>query len=271
MKAEKPRPSIRMLALVVLQATAWMACSYFPADTNSDPELSLLALGNGCGASYSSAIRASSGLIAYWPLDEQSGTTGAAVVGAPNFTFVSGVTPGLDGFAPDGSSRAIGTSHVFTNITAPTYATTQLDNISMEIWMYWDGDVSAIHDVFYNGETSTQGYGIYLTPAGALTLLSGGVAASVSTYTPPVQQWTHVVLERDGGQWRLFTNAVEQSLPLNPAPNAINSITQPATRIQLANSQSTAEFFGGRLAAAAIYGVALPAAQIAAHFAAACY
>ncbi len=260
--------------LAVCLAACLLLPACYQAITDNSPELAFTALqtgtpGSGCVVKYRATIMNTGGLVGYWPLDEATGTTGVnQVAGGPDFTYVSGVTPGVTGFAADGSSLAITTAAAGSQITSTTVATTQTDNVSLEIWINWDGDLSGGTGLvlLYNGHTGTAGYGLILDVTGFFFVLMGGQGAAETTYRPPANAWTHLAAVRDNGTWRLFANAQELSTTGLFNPNPVSG------RIMLGvNQLPVQEYFGGKLDEAAIYTVALSPADIASHYAAGCY
>lgn len=110
-------------------------------------------------------------------------------------------------------------------VSAPV-PTTATSGFTMEGWVKWNGGTPSNQVLFYSGNTSSTGYGIFLDQgaSNAASLLAGGNFIQDSYFTLPVGVWTHVALTRDGsGLWTLYLNGVSQALgsggPNVPAGN----------------------------------------------------
>lgn len=258
------RPTLYLFALAQL-----VGC--FDPRTGSLPELSLAAslqsALSGCALAYQTTIAQAPGLVGYWSFEESSGASGADSRGALALNYVSGATPGVPGFASDGSSRALEINRIANDITAATIATTQTTEVSMEAWIYWDGDTAQSDTILYNGDTSLDGFGLYMINTGQLAILMGGVALSPVDFTMTPATWTHLVMVRDATSWNFYVNASAHTILGNPfdQPNPASGVLQVG-----GNRPAFTELFGGRIDEAAIYNSALSAAQVQAHFTAAC-
>jgi len=148
-------------------------------------------------------------LIAWWKLDETSGTIAQDSSGSNHGTLYGGpvwTTGQIDGaLSFDGLDDYVSTaSVVMTNTT----------NITMAGWVYWNA-ASANSVFFYNGHPGTNGYGVLVTNGACgtgnkITVLIGGEncdAVSSSTILP-TNQWTHIALTREGTAWKLYVNGV---------------------------------------------------------------
>jgi Concanavalin A-like lectin/glucanases superfamily len=249
-----------------------LAVHCFDPRTGALPELSLAGIGlqstvSGCALAYQTAVSQSPGVVGYWSFEESSGSIGADSIGGLALNYVSGATPGVPGFASDGTSRALEVSPITNDISAASAATTQTTNISLEVWIYWDGDTTQDHTVFYNGDTSLDGFGLFMTNTGQLAILTGQVAVALVDFTLTPATWTHIVMVRDAVFWNFYVNGSARTIlgSLEALPNPAGGVLQLG-----ANRPAFTQLFGGRIDEAAIYNSALSAAQVQSHYAAGC-
>ncbi len=102
---------------------------------------------------YYNAVRSEPSLMAYWRLDEASGTTARDVLGKYNGTYVNGVTRGSTGAIvndPDTAATFNGTSQLVTTPSLPS-----VGDFSIEGWSYLtNGSVS--NSTLYGGASTVQ-------------------------------------------------------------------------------------------------------------------
>ena len=138
--------------------------------------------------------------------------------------------------------------------------TTAIDNISMEAWINWDGSTSTKQVIFYNGNSTTNGYGLLVDNAtNKLQLLVGGIIVADSDYVLSIDGWHHVALIRRSGTWELYVDGNAQTLTSTSTPNL------PTGQTGLAATFSGIEFFKGQLDEVRIWAVARTQAQIQAN------
>lgn len=123
-----------------------------------------------------------------------------------------------------------------------SYATPQIDNITLEIWVYLESTTKA-HHVLINGNAVSNGYGIYIDNA-AVNVLMGSVGriycSAGDSYDPAhgnvltAGQWAHIAVTRntaDGGTdgWKVYVNGRPLATHFDPAggssgnPNTLDS------------------------------------------------
>lgn len=113
------------------------------------------------------------------------------------------------------------TESQFARTTA--VATTATDNFTLEAWVRWDGGTTG-RVIFYNGNSSTSGYGLYAEIGGVVRVLLGGVGwvdCTTCRLSPGI--WTHLAVERQLGLWTFFQDggahpATSTSQTLAPHP-----------------------------------------------------
>jgi hypothetical protein len=111
-----------------------------------------------------------------------------------------------------------------------TYATSQIDNITLEAWIYLENTAGA-HHVFFNGNGGNSGYGIYvggqtvnvlMGSVGWIVCSSGATFNAASSAVLTAGQWTHIAATRntsDSGTdgWKIYVNGHRMATQFNPA------------------------------------------------------
>lgn len=101
--------------------------------------------------------------------------------------------------------------------------TTQLDNITMEAWIRWNGK-SGTNFIVLNGDAGTGGYGLYYSYP-QLNVVCGGVDYITSDIPLNTGVWYHTAAVRDNGIWKLYLNGEQLPVSGNPTPNAVTGAT----------------------------------------------
>ncbi|MBP7632601.1 discoidin domain-containing protein, partial [Candidatus Ozemobacteraceae bacterium] len=223
---------------------------------------------------------ATSSVQIYWPHAIASGTPAdpPAVPPTPTFWYafdeISGTTaadsseglhPGaLTGFSAPGCwiSGRHGNGLNFDGIddhipTAAPAVLTALNNITMAAWVKRTGSTGTNQMILVNGNTSTQGYALFIDSSGVVKVVCGGVGFADSGYSIVNDTWTHLAAVRVAGTWKMFVNGGEVAVTGNPVPNAISP---GVTRVGC--NQSGTEPFKGVLDDVVFYDRALPVTEI---------
>lgn len=206
-------------------------------------------------ADYGATVRATSGLVSYWPLDEATGPAITDVVAhltanlAPTALF--GRPPGID---------AGGTSVSLSGATSAAFG--NVDNFtgdfSLEAWVA-PSSTAADMDVISKGTGST-GY--------HLQLLAGGIPAfqvngtRIAAPALPAGGWHHIVATFSTRTLALYVDG-------HPAATGTTSRATLASTQAFTigrSSRSSALYLQGGLDELAVYGRALDAATVGAHF-----
>lgn len=191
--------------------------------------------------------------IAYYPLNESSGTTAFDYAGGFNGTYMNNPT-----LAASGPSTYIPASATFGGsfVSLGNPAELQFTNaITMEAWVY-PTTTGSLNDIMAKG-FSWQPYGELCMRANGNNYTAGPATGGQESAA-----WTHVVGTYDGTNWVLYVNgasvstATESGDLLYSAPWAIGSGTLDGAN----------RYFYGSIAQAAIYTRALSATQVAAHY-----
>ena len=263
------------LALYLLAASIglapWLtACVPFdgtschPGDAHCNPLANLLFMQSvnssiACVDSYKNEITGNSSVASYWRLDESSSSTAEDSIGALNGSGVNNPTPAQQGPLNEGASWSFRFDGTSQRVFTADVASTLVDNVSLGLWMYPQNPTSGVNQlVFYSGNGSSSGYGIYIGSGGTVTVLNGGVGSGVSTYYPTANVWQYVVFVRDSGTWKFYLDGTELSLTGNPTPNA-------PVGIVYIGAGNGVEFFQGRLAEVAVWNSVLSQSEIQNH------
>ncbi|NCD26835.1 MAG: hypothetical protein EOL86_14785, partial [Deltaproteobacteria bacterium] len=116
---------------------------------------------------------------------------------------------------------------------AGTVATTAIDNITLEAWVYLDNTTGA-HHLLFNGNGGNNGYGLYISggtinvlmgSVGWIVCSTGGSYNSANASVLQAGEWTHVVATRnsaDGGTdgWKMYVNGQALATQFNTAGGA---------------------------------------------------
>jgi RHS repeat-associated protein len=218
--------------------------------------------------------------MAYWRLDDSSGTSATDSSGnGLAASYAGGVRLVASGALRGDSDSGVAFDGVNDDVKrAPV--TTQTSNVTMEAWIYWTGccfNFGAGPILVYNGNSGSNGYGLMISAGGGgscgvsnqLFVLEGGVTCNADGAggIVPTNQWVFVAATRSSsGVWTTYVNGVATtSSSSSPAPVAPTSGSTSIGASGLGGSNN----FAGRIDEVAVYNTALSAARIEAHYAAA--
>jgi len=194
--------------------------------------------------------------VAYWKLDETSGTSAADSSGNSNTGTVYGTATWVSGEI--GGALALNGTNAY--VQASSLASSQTDNITMSAWVKWNGSTSNYQVILNNGSTATSGYSIFLDYGNSnkLSLLAGGVAAMSSQTTLPTGQWTLVTATRSGGIWSLYVNGVSVAIT-----NSGTTPRVPSGVTTIGAAQGGIQEFNGTVDDVRFYNSALGSSSVA--------
>ena len=109
--------------------------------------------------------------------------------------------------------------------------------------------------ILYNGNTSTNGWGLFLTDNGQLMALHGGKATARGSEIIPTDIWTHVALVNNAGTTKLYMNGSEVYT------GNITTPVKPNDSFRIGTSGST-EYFNGSIDHITIWDKALDSTEI---------
>ncbi len=250
-------------AVVLLPLAFTGACSLTLA---SDAELS----GGGATSVTSSVYRSAvlgDGPVAYWRLDETSGTTAHDVTGhGHDGAYAASCALDVAGALLDDTDPAVRFDGMTSAVSLPP---TDLDfsgtaPFSVEAWVNVAHTTNQFrHAVNHESQTGDrEGYAMFLQTSGNLAF-ERFVAANGNTLQGPVaklNQWYYVVGTYDGAKLTFYVNAA-----------MVAQAGDARSRSPLADdfyigAGETIKFFDGVVDEVAIYDKALTPAQIAAHY-----
>ncbi|HNT76588.1 MAG TPA: hypothetical protein PKH77_16370, partial [Anaerolineae bacterium] len=135
-------------------------------------------------------------------------------------------------------------------------ASNATDNVSLMAWIRWAGVNGKGQMIAHNGNSSTDGYGLYLAADGTLHLLNGGVSLVAAALKPAQDSWTHVAAVRENGVWKLYVNGSLAPLASNPIPRT------PTAAFYVGANNAGGDAFNGRIDHVALYVTALSGVDV---------
>ncbi len=225
-------------------------------------------VGTSAVSSYQSAVLADNP-VSYWRLGELSGTTAADSVDGNPGTIKGGVTLGAAGALVGDSDTAMtfNGSYAYINITDNANLNITGD-FTLEAWAKLASLDGVSRAVVHKGGTSgysTWQYRLSVTSGNVWrgTVYIGGKSFDVTdSGTPTLNGWDYLVLTRSGSTPTLYVNGV--SVATGTANGALNSGTGILAIGRTGSSSS--HYFNGSIDEVAIYGAALSASRILAHY-----
>jgi len=208
--------------------------------------------------------------LGYWRLDETSGTSAADFSGnGRNGTYLNGVGLGVAGALANDTDDAARFDGVDDSVEVADDAALRLNgSFTIEFWARQISYVNYVPGILYkgqsrngngNGNSNNNGYAVFADPYGGVWLqrnnddIGTGSGFLAGTFN-------HFAVTYDGTDVRWYVNGILRST------QAVSfSASADTTNLQIGK----ADFYGNNdLDEVAIYGTALSAAQIAAHYAA---
>jgi Concanavalin A-like lectin/glucanases superfamily/Fibronectin type III domain/Lysyl oxidase len=205
--------------------------------------------------------------VSYWRLGEASGTTAADERAANPGTYVNSPTLGASSLlTTDTANKAVTFDGTNDQVKVPNSAPLNLTgSFSLEAWIKPSSLPAA--GQFASVMTKAESYSLQFNgPRLEFTIMQAGVRKRLQAPTNAVLAGTvyHVVASYDGTTQRLYLNGKEvASTPL------AGGASSTANALYLGSWGGSSEFFKGTIDDAAVYGSALSAAQVSAHYAAA--
>lgn len=232
--------------------------------TNSGGAFAPLTLGalvrvSAAPTTYSAEVLADSP-AGYWRLHETSGTSAAdSSGGARTLTYTGSPTLGVPGPLTSEASAGVGlsagpyASRAYTAALSPAAVT-------LEAWI-WRDPAGTGERVISQCLASSLGYRLVLDASHRLKLYCNA-SSFYATSALPASTWTHVAATATNGAQVLYVNGVQV------ATGAL-SYSASGTATYYMGTNAGADLWYGKLAEVAVYGAALSAARVAAHYAAA--
>jgi hypothetical protein len=266
-------PGATNTALIIANAGPANAVNYSVAVTNEAGGVvsanAALTIVTPTAGTYEAAVLASAP-VAYWRLNEQSGSVAHDYQGANDGVF-SNVTLGQPGYSSFDSDTSAGfdptqPSGVIVSNSAPFNFSGSTPAFSYEIWAKFNS-LNGVERLFSNGLPGGYGLGFGVNTASGLRFTTFGVQDFNQALTTPLQlnTWYHIAGVSEGGNFYFYVNgqpvgtvayagaALSSSAPFNLGYNAVGT---------------TYEAVSGDLSEAAFYNQALTAEQVLEHFSA---
>nr|WP_249139376.1 VCBS domain-containing protein [Bradyrhizobium japonicum] len=184
------------------------------------------------------------------------------ITGTNDAPAVSYVTSDYMNF--DGQTIAVG--------EVPTVAT---DDVTLDGWVNWNGAADAGHGqiLFYNGNTSTAGFGLLGTVntdgTMELQILAGGRQIADTGVALTASQWHNIALTRENDTFKLYLDGhleYSQSWTVNPIDGSPSNPSASYMMIGAASDPGAAGFgtegFYGSIADVSVWTTVLTQAQI---------
>jgi len=241
-----------------------------PADARADGALTDAAsplpdaaLPDG-GAAYVAAILADSPL-AYYPLEESSGSIATDVVGGKNATWIGGVKLGVAGAV--GAGASLDGQSTRLEMPVGSFGFAGKVPYTIEVWLNPAIVGSNVRFVLDQGSRNAPsgGYQIYFNNDFFLCSRSSDAGADGygNITPPPVGQFVHLAMTYDGDHVYLYANGEARG----PA-NGVLAIPTLQDGILVFGDSAVGQFFklAGVLDEIAIYDKALSQARVLAHY-----
>lgn len=188
------------------------------------------------------------GLVAYYPFTGDANDE----VGSNNGT-INGATLTTDRFGNANSAYSF--DGVDDIITAPI-ATSNTSNFSLTGWVKLNAN-NTTQMLLCNGNSSLNGWGLYLTSNGILNVIHGGLVLSPTSTTLNINQWYFLSLVNDAGVTKVYVNGVSvlSTTLATPLP--------PTSLFYMSSNTINTEYLNGSMDEVKIYNIPLSAAQVA--------
>jgi hypothetical protein len=204
--------------------------------------------------------------LAYWRLDEASGTTAADGMGGSSGIYLNGVTlaqPGALANDPDPSAWFDG---VNDTVRVPsTLALAPTAGLTLEAWL----DPTSLPSTSASIVRKEQSYMLRVTSTGALFFRIWTADGNNHEYQSAANviapnQWTHVVGTWDGASMVIYANGVPVGSRSQGGALGANS-----NELYIGCGLNSYDYFNGSIDEVAVYDHPLTAARVQAHWAAA--
>ena len=230
----------------------------------SASESDTIVLDRGGGSSaYSNAVSGDSP-VSYWRLGEKSGATAGDSVGANPGAYRNGALLGQPSLLPGDSANSavrFDGANDYVNIPSSS-ALSPAARVSVEAWIKPAALPSAGN--FASVASKPESYSIQFNgPRLEFTIMQSGARRRLQAPAGAVAvgQAYHVVGTYDGVTQRLYVNGVEVA-----SAALTGAITTNSNELDIGSWNEGSEPFNGAIDEVAVYGSALPAARVLAHY-----
>jgi len=241
------------------------------------PASSNAATPTGATSTYASTV-IGDGPVAYFRLGDPSGIIAPDSSGQGNTgTYAGGYTQGQAGGIPNDPDTATLFDGVSGDVRAPNAGPLDLSGaISVETWAKWTAPPTGVQDLIAKGDGATvtgSAYSLAYNPGcsgcglGLYTFVGNTFACACQSGAPAAGQWLHLVGTRTAaGQLAFYVNG-SLVATANDGGGALNHVPSGVGVAATGGGMGSSLYpTNGTLDDAAIYPVALSAAQVNAHF-----
>ena len=207
--------------------------------------------------------------LAWWRMDDETGETVVLDWGPSGFNGTpTSVILGNQNIAVDAMPTAAFTVTAGSKIVS-TYQPAAFSALTVEIWVNFNGNAqtTVFPQIFSSSNTSgtNEGFQLYTNgSSGGTPTINLGTGTAWSAYAMgpaiPASGWVHLVMTYDGANVVCYQNGVQVS-----STARTGTIAADLTNFVSMNGNS-GELYVGLLSNAIIYGTALSAARVQAHY-----
>ncbi|HVT16972.1 MAG TPA: LamG-like jellyroll fold domain-containing protein [Thermoanaerobaculia bacterium] len=229
-----------------------------------------LILAHAAAALAQPCVPAPAGILAWWPLDEGSGTIANDIAGFHPAAYFGAPQPAAGEIG--GALRLNGTSDFLAAAKSDLWAFGNRD-FTIELWANFDapvgGDLHHPGAIFIGNDGGPGGFAKWFFAIGGGYLnfhINGPALGSkffpLVPFSPQVGRWYHLGVTRNGALYTMYIDGA-------PAGSAVNrdTIPDPAAPLTIGQAESLG-FVHGRLDEVTVYDRALTQAEMKAVFAA---
>jgi hypothetical protein len=220
-------------------------------------------------SAYRDAVTGTAGVVSYWRLGEQTGTTTSDSVGGNTGTLTN-VTLGSAGALSGDANTAMTFDGKASYIAVPSTANLNLSgDLTLEAWVrptILDGTSrTVLAKAGADGSFASRQFRFGLTEnkwRGTLYNTGGSTFSAIAATVPVAGTWQHVVFTVSGTTLRIYINGVEAGTATFSGTRT--NVTSGTAIGRLGDNP--AQYFGGAIDEVAVYNVALTPAQIQQHY-----
>jgi hypothetical protein len=217
------------------------------------------------GSSYRDEVLADNP-AGYWRLGEASGTSAGDETAANPGAYLNGVALGQPGALTGSTNTAASFDGVDDYVSVPDSSSLDATSgVTVEAWVKRSktGAWQNIAAKPGNGAAAAQNYALWINTSNQPVGYFGNGSSSVAVYAPSSidTTWHHVVATYDNATAKIYVDGV-----LKASVTSSVRLTANTQIFTIGRSTDNVRIFGGVIDDVAVYGSALSAARIAAHY-----
>lgn len=206
---------------------------------------------------YAQAVTDTPGLLAYWRLGERTGTAAADVTGRAPGSLLGGVGLGAHGGLSIDADTAARFDGIDDELQAGGSGLALAGAGTLEGWFFWEAGVALLRD-----STGGGGWILAYDSGGQIAYRVGGTTFTTALKTAALRDgWHHVALTVQAGATTFYVDGE----PMHTGSGAGSAAATLPWRT-MRNGSVAGQFTRGRADEVAVYGAALDAATVHAHF-----